>query len=317
MHALPAPDTGSKITYDSELSGFGVRVTAAGARSYVLNYRMAGRERRFTIGDAKAWKCSPARDEAARLKARVRLGDDPLAELQQARAEPTMGDLCDVFEAEYLPRLRAATVKQYRSAIDGSANRAGIRRHFRQKRVAEVSHHDVEEFHRIISRAAPTMANRALAVLSRMFGAAIRRGWRADNPAKGTERNQETKRTRYLSPPEIARLTEALAALGDQQAANIFRFLLLTGARRGEVQAMRWDQIDLDTGIWTKPGSTTKQKTEHRVPLSAPALQMLAGLERPGNYVFPGRDGEGHRVEVKAQWANVCEAAGISGVRHA
>ena len=229
----------------------------------------------------------------------------PSDELQQARAEPTMADLCDVFVAEYLPRLRPATVKQYRpqSTDQRPATASGALPAQARRRGA---HHDVEDFHRIVSRAAPTMANRALAVLSRMFGAAIRRGWRADNPAKGTERNQETKRTRYLSPAEIARLTAALAALGDQQAANIFRLLLLTGARRGEVQAMRWDQIDLAAGVWTKPGSTTKQKTEHRVPLSAPALQLLAGLERPGEYVFPGRDGEGHRVEVKAQWANVC-----------
>nr|MBA3324552.1 site-specific integrase [Paracoccaceae bacterium] len=152
-------------------------------------------------------------------------------------------------------------------------------------------------------------------VLSRMLALAVRKGWRVDNPARGIERNQETKRTRYLSADEIARLTAALAALPDQQAANVFRLLLLTGARKGEVLAARWDQIDVERGLWIKPGSATKQKTEHRAPLSAPARQLLAGIPREGEFVFPGRLEGTHRVEVKAQWANACAAAGIAGVR--
>src|SRR4051812_28246844 len=148
-------------------------------------------------------------------------------------------------------------------------------------------------------------ANRTVALLSRLFNLAIRWGWRADNPAKGIERNQETKRHRYLSSDELARLTVALAEHPDQQAANILRLLLLTGARRGEVQAAKWADFDLGAGVWVKPGATTKQKTLHRVPLSAPARQLLADLHDDrgeSEYVFPGRLGQ-HRVEVKGNWA--------------
>src|SRR5690606_16033298 len=107
---------------------------------------------------------------------------------------------------------------------------------------------------------------------------AIRWQWRLDNPCKGVERNQEEKRHRYLSKAELAKLTTALAEHKDQQACNIIRLLLLTGARRGEVQAVKWEQLDITNGVWTKPGSTTKQKILHRVPLSTPARQLLSDL---------------------------------------
>ncbi|MDQ3521142.1 MAG: integrase family protein, partial [Gemmatimonadota bacterium] len=223
VRELPVPASGARITYDAEMPGFGARVTAGGARAYVLNYRVAGRERRYTIGGAAEWKAAAARVFAGSLKARIRLGHDPLAELQQHRSEPTVSDLCDVFIADYFVRLRPATTKLYRAAIEGTRNSKGIRLHFRHARVAGVTHADLEGYHRVLSRSAPTMANRAAAVLSRMFTLAVRKGWRADNPARGIERNQETKRTRYLSADEIARLTAALAALPDQQAANVFR----------------------------------------------------------------------------------------------
>ena len=146
-------------------------------------------------------------------------------------------------------------------------------------KVADVTFSDIDGLHRKITRGGtPIRANRVLALLSKMFSLAIKLQMRSDNPCRGVERNQENKRTRYLSADEISRLTAALAAHEDQQAANIVRLLLLTGARLNEVQSATWDQFDIERGIWTKPGATTKQKTEHRVPLSAPARQLLAEL---------------------------------------
>jgi ABC transporter substrate binding protein/Phage integrase family len=111
-----------------------------------------------------------------------------------------------------------------------------------------------------------------------MFTMSIRWQWRTDNPCRGVERNQEHKRRRYLSADELARLTVALARHPDQQSANIIRLLLLTGARRGEVLAARWVDFNAGFDIWVKPGATTKQKTEHQVPLNAPARQLLLEL---------------------------------------
>lgn len=312
VRQLPVPLKGNKITYDADLKGFGCRVTAAGARAYVLNYRtQAGRERRFTIGSWPDWKTAAARIEAAELKKRIDLGADPLASIEAEREAPTVADLCKRYEESHLPKKRPASQRDDRANL-----RNYVLPELRHRKAAEVSFSDIDGLHRKITKGGkPITANRVAALISKMFSLAIRWGWRADNPVKGIERNQENKRTRYLTGDELARLTVALAEHDDQQAANIVRLLLLTGARRGEVLAMRWDHLDLAAGVWTKPGATTKQKTEHRVPLSAPARQLLAELSGAGGeYVFPGR-GSPHRVDVKKDWAALCKAAKISGVR--
>jgi integrase len=78
-----------------------------------------------------------------------------------------------------------------------------------------------------------------------------------------------------------------------------------------------WDQFDLGAGTWTKPASTTKQAKLHRVPLSAPALQLLAEMRsKPvgSSYLFPGVNG-GPQRDLKKFWASVCRAAKIEGAR--
>jgi integrase len=141
-------------------------------------------------------------------------------------------------------------------------------------------------------------------------------GWRLDNPCKGIERNGERRRTRYLTGPEIARLSEALAELEDQSAANAIRLLLLTGARRGELLAARWDDFDLGAGEWCKPGATTKQATEHRVPLSAAACKLLADMREhsDSDFLFPARGG-GTRPHINEAWIRLRKAAKLPGVR--
>lgn len=312
---LPTPDKGNRITYDNAVKGFGVRVTAGGSRSFILNYRTrTGRERRYTIGSYPDWKTGPARTEAGELKKRVDRGEDPMGEIEAGRAAPTVLDLCQRYEDESLPKKRPASQRNDKAMI-----KREIKPALKHLKVSEVRFADVDDLHRkITKRGAPIVANRVVALLSKMFTLSIRWGWRADNPAKGVERNQEQKRHRYLSADEMAALTKALTEHDDQQAANIIRLLLLTGARRGEVQAMRWDALDLTDGVWTKPGSTTKQKTMHRVPLSAPARQLLSELrgkaDDDAEYVFPSRMG-GHRVELKKNWAALRKAAGIPDVR--
>jgi integrase len=315
VKALPKPEQGNRITYDSDVKGFGCRVTAAGARSFVLSYRTTtGRERRYTIGQFPAWKTTAARAEAAELKKLVDRGGDPLGAIEEARAAPTVADMCERYETEHLPKKRETSARADRLMIAKY-----IPTTLKHKRVAAVSFSDVDGLHRKITAAGtPIRANRVVALLGKMFSLAIRWGWRADNPAKGIELNPENKRERYLGGDELARLTQALAAHPDQTAANVIRLLLLTGARRGEVLSARWDHFDLTTGVWTKPSSHTKQKKIHRVPLSGPARQLLADLYAARTpdaaYIFPsGRSGQ-HREGIRRAWTHVCGAAGISGV---
>lgn len=310
---LPAPARGNRVFYDLEVKGFGCRVTAAGGRAFVVNYRRKsdGLERRLTIGSFPDWSTPAAREEAKRLKRSVDGGGDPVGDHNELRAAPTVNDLCDRVELEHLPRKREKTQADYRGAI-----RVHIRPTLGPRKVAAVTFTDVDALHRAITQHAPYQANRVIALVSKMFSLAVKWGWRIDNPARGIERNDEAKRRRYLSGEELIRLTVALAAHADQQAANIFRLLLWTGARKGEVRQAKWADINLDKGEWTKPGATTKQRTDHTIPLSAPARQLLAGIARTNSpYVFPSRRGDGPRAALKDNWAQICRAANITGLR--
>jgi integrase len=318
---LPLPARGSKIYPDGDVAGFGCRVTAAGARAYILRYRVkgSGRERTFTIGDCGDWPAAAARAEAKRLRRFIDQGGDPLGDIEEARAAPTVADLIERFDEEHIePRLRPMSQRHYRMLIERH-----VRPHFgAHVKVADVSFADLDQLHQKISKSgARYAANRVIAICSKMFALSIRWNMRDSNPAKGVGRNYETKRKRYLTGDELARLTAALAAYSDQSVSNIIRLLLLTGARSGEVRAMRWDGIDLGAGIWSKRGSETKQKVDHSVPLSAPARMLLTEIaakqKRPlGTWVFPSNaNPTGHVVTLERAWHTICKAAGITGLR--
>jgi integrase len=315
VKGLPIPAIGKRTYCDAEISGFGCRVYASGARTFILRYRTrTRRERMFKIGSFPEWPTQAARAEAQELKMEVDRGGDPVADVQAIREAPTVADLCDRFEAEYLPRRRPSTQYGYRLQIENDV-RPALGRH----KVGEVTFADCDALHRRITAAGKRQkANRILALLSRMMSMAIRWQWRTDNPCRGIERNQENKRRRYLSADELARLGQALDQYSDQQSADIIRLLLLTGARRGEVMAARWADFDPEFKTWHKPGSTTKQKTEHIVPLSEPARALLTKLRRqvPADveWLFPAGDGS-YRKNVQYAWVTICEAAKIEGVR--
>jgi len=315
IRALAAPDKGNRISYDAGLPGFGIRVTAAGAKSFVLNYRRRsdGLERRWTIGTFPAWSVTAAREEAKRLKREIDGGGDPVGKFKADREAPTVASLCARFEAEHLPRLRPSTAQMYRGLIKNEVVPA-----LGRMKVAAVEFADIDRLHRNISRRAPYLANRLLALLSKMFALSVLWNMCSNSPVRGVQRNQEIKRKRYLSGDELNRLTKALATYHNVEVTDAIRLLLLTGARKSEVLSATWSQFDFGAGTWTKPGATTKQKTDHIVPLSAPARQLLAQIRernKSARFVFPGPGPTGHRTNLKRDWAQVCNAAGIVGLR--
>jgi integrase len=321
IRRLPPPAKGNKVYYFGDPAGFGVRVTADGAKSFVLNYyTKTGRERRCTIGGHPGWTATEARKEAKRLRHLIDQGGDPLKDAEDARAAPTMEYLCDRFEKEHAERKRRSTALEY-----GRMLKKHIRPHFGiHTKVADVTYTDVDDLHQRITKAGhPYRANRVLAVMAKMFALAINWNLRDDNPAKGVGKNLEYERKRYLVDDELARLVMALAAHPDRQTANAIRLLLLTGARRGEVLAMRWADVDLATGIWSKPASSTKQKEPHTAPLNAPARQLLSEIREQqasksrtlGEFVFPGAGITKHVVEINRTWRRVCKAANIKNLR--
>jgi integrase len=312
VRAIAAPVAGNRVRYDCELPGFGVRTTAAGAKAFVLNYRTAdGRERRVTIGSWPSWKTSAARERAKALRREIDTGNDPLAQREGARQGPTVATLAERYLTEHAPRKRTSSV-----AEDESMMRQHVLPRLGRQRVDAVRRVDIEAMHRAISKGTPIRANRVLALTSKMFSLAVAWEWRADNPCRCVEKNPENKRERYLTPAELQRLMAALAAHPYKSSANAIRLLLLTGARRNEVLGAQWSEFDMDAGTWVKPATRTKAGKPHRVPLSAPARQLLADMraKAEGDALFPGRRGEA-QTTLKTFWKAVCRTAKLRDLR--
>ncbi|MGZ3293462.1 MAG: Arm DNA-binding domain-containing protein [Xanthobacteraceae bacterium] len=115
VKALPAPERGNVIEYDTETTGFGIRVTAAAARSFVLNYRRKadGPERRLIIGSFPDWSVTAAREQAKRLERDVDSGGDPVGENRAEREAPTVSDLCARFIDEHVAKQSSRTRGDY------------------------------------------------------------------------------------------------------------------------------------------------------------------------------------------------------------
>ncbi len=307
---LKAPKRGNKITWDGEIKGFGVRITAAGAISFILDYRIAGRQRRYTIGRWPELTATAARIEAVELRSDIRNGQDPMEEKRALRSEPTLGDLATDYLASDAQDKKRPTTQHNDRGYTERFIRPKLGRH----RLSAIGERDIEALHASL-KDTPYQANRVLALLSSMFNYAIKRKWRTDNPVKGIEKFHEEKRERLLTVEEIQRFREALDNYKDQSAANALRLLLLTGSRASEVLKARWEEFDLDGDMprWTKPSHHTKQKKTVHVPLSAPALELLIGMRphKASGPLFPGADGKRARVSLRRPWLQACKAAGL------
>jgi integrase len=297
--------------WDAEVKGFALRITKKGAKSFVLDYRLGGRQRRMTIGSYPDWSVQAARKEACSLKRLVDKGKDPMDKRHADRTAPTVDDLWRRYQQNHLPR------KAERSQVDERIMwKKLILPEIGKHKVTEISHDQVECLHRKITneRGTPIRANRTIEVLRKAFNLAIRWEWCVSNPASGIQKNREEKRERFLSPEELARLSDALATHSEPVSANAILLLMLTGARKSEVLNATWRMFDLHKGVWIKPSGYTKQRREQRVPLSAAALTLLQRMKAtPGSvYVFPGKVANQPLTDIKHSWASVCIMAGLA-----
>jgi integrase len=312
VESIEAPVKGAVTRWDNDprARGFGVRVFAptpqnpAGVRSFFINYRHDGVERRHTIGKYPTWSAAAARAEAHELRKRIDRGEDPADQKRERREAPTIRDLVDRYINDHLPRKAAAEnvarLNDEKRMLDLIGNSLGWRR-----TVADTHVGDIEAMHRqITTRRGPVRANRVLAIASKAFSLSLKplagenKPWRdaaAGNPCKGVQRNPEEGRERFFSEAEIAALSDALNEHTTGSAADCIRFIMFTGCRPGEAMKATWAQMEVEPGYWVKRSAHTKQRKVHKVPLSPPAIALLEKLRESrkerGNsqHLFPGQ----------------------------
>jgi integrase len=310
------PEAKTRILWDSQVRGLGARVTEAGVKSYILNYRVAGRERRATLARCSELSLRAARERAGRELAAIRAGEsDPLERQREARSVPTVADGLDRFFGEFAPervrlgRMTPRTVEDY-----GYAAKGYIRPALGLLKVKAVTRQHVE---RMVSRLPPTQRNRVLGLASRLFNQFERWEWRDQNtnPARGIERARETPRDRTLTTAELGALSAALDQFNERVPASVaaIRVAAITGLRIGEVLAIQWEHVDFESGRLTMPGTKTGRR-QHDLP--AAALAVLSDVPRLGPFAFTTNG----KVPITYRTAHVnfravVKAAGLEDVR--
>lgn len=291
VKTLPVPETGQVDYYDhgtDSVPGLAVRVSYGGKRVYTVTYRAGARQRRYTIAAVEELGLAQAREEARKIRARVRLGEDPQAvksgERTRSGAMPfsqlaesyitdrkARGEIVTTTEHEYR-RMIAAYIKEPLASMPADA----------------VNATDLERRLLEIAKDAPVMANR----VHQFFRAVCRWGRRKNvlpaNPMDTVERpRKETTRERVLSDAEIRYLFAALEDASPALAGLVKTWLYL-GQRRTETAKMRRADLDLGAEIpqWNIPGVHRKGGEPHVVPLPVPVVNLLRGLENKDERIF-------------------------------
>lgn len=283
---IPDPQK-TLLVWDSELKGFGVVLLPSGRRTYCLQYRNAHHvKKRITLGVHGLLSTEQARTLAKEKLLAISQGQDPAEAKKELQSLPTFQDLAADYLSRHGPRKRARSVKDDQKLLKSILLPA-----FKDKKVIHLTRRDIEALHLRLGKT-PYHANRVLALLSKMFSLAVAWDWRPDNPVRGVPRYAEEKRERWLNAEELARVWQVLEQYPQYPTAYVFKLLLLTSARKGEVLNATWDQFDLKAGLWIKPSHLTKQKKREHLPLSIKALEVLEDLKSLNlspSYLFPGK----------------------------
>jgi integrase len=277
-------------------SGFGIRVSPAGRKSWIYMYRFGGKARRMTLGNYPVVGLASAHVKFALAKKLLDQGEDPgasaKAEKQSEREAPTIKHLVD----EYLER-SAQHLKSH-DEIKRVMKRDVIPAWGKRKAKSIKRRDVILLLDDIVDRGAPIMANRTLNWVRRMFNFGIAREIVEANPTTGVEAPaKETERERTLSDDEIRGLWEGIAKAELTEGTRLaVKLILVTGQRPGEVAGARLSEFgDLEDSLWTIPPERTKNGRVHLVPLSRQAIQLVETAKTActkNGLLFPSPDGK-------------------------
>ena len=327
LATLPAPAKGNKVYYDAEgrgnVRGLGLRVTAAGARSWTMDYTdVAGKRRRATLSrypdlsleqarhKANKFHTDMAQGEAGPLEAKRIERAQAQAELAARERDKTISELAEIWMEHAKLHKRASSQASDRSMLKHILPRLG------SMKVAQVTSEDIEALHVDLANI-PVQANRTHGLLTTLMHYAIKRKFRTDNPCAGIKRYPESKRIVHVSREQLDRLYAVLEAQEDCSSANAIKVLVWTGARKNELLKAEWSEFDLEHGFWTKPAAHSKTKKESTIPLNSGALALLHKMRKTktGALLFPSRVNPMKPMrKLERFWSIVCKQAGLESL---
>ncbi len=301
LDSLKSPKAGQADFWDEDLPGFGVRISAAGRKTWTVMYRLGRRKVRLTLGTYPPVPLAKARDEAKAALARVQGGGDPAAERRAERDADSFGQLA----AAYIEKYAKPNKRSWKT--DQEVLNRDVLPKWRHRRAGDINRRDARDLVQgIVDRGAPIMANRTFEILRRIFKWAISEDYLTASPMTGlTKPAKENQRDRVLTEDEIRAVWGAIEAEPPLVAA-IVKLRLITAQRGGEVMSMSWPDIEESTNWWTIPAERAKNGLSHRVPLSSLAIAVLDEVKPLGKgspWVFPSQR-KGRHLEQLVQAAH-------------
>lgn len=311
------PDGKRKETFfDTSTKGLCLEVRVTGGKTFYLRYTDdRGKTRYVKLADAADVSLAQARTLCDRMRTKLAMGVDPLAEKSAKKQVPTF----EAFAWErYLPFVQA---NKRSWQTDETLLRTHLIPAFGKKHLDEITPEDVLKLQQkgLKDGAAPGSVNRRVILLRYMFNLAVR-DWKVpgvtSNPTHGIRLLPENnKKERYITAEEMARLYKAVQSSQNPMLQYIVAFLTLTGARRNEVLHATWKDFDLARGNWRIPD--TKSGHARHVPLNDGALRILdqMGGKSRSEYVFGNPKTGHHYTHIFSAWNTARKNAGLPDVR--
>lgn len=308
---------GQTFYRDSTLTGFGLRVTSGGTKSFIVEKRINGKVKRLTLGRYGDLTVEQARNQAMHFLGELANGKNPVAAKRNLRIRNAT--LLDAFEDYLLSRkdLKTSTIHDYRRAINGPFL------NWQTKRLTDITKDMVQLRHAALGKKSKARANNAMRVLRAVFNHAISKyednyGHQMviSNPVDRLSQSRAwykvKRRQTVIKPQELADWFAATMQLNNETTRHYLYFLLFTGLRRSEASGIRWQNIDFANR------TLSLKETGHHKARTLPLSDFLYGLlkmrhaanESP--YVFPSASARGYLVEPRTAVKRVAELSGVS-----
>lgn len=315
LRNITLPETGKRNYYnDTTEKGLRLAVSGTGTKSFQFQ-RWSSEKQKPVIVTLGKWPDLPlhtAREKASALRQEVSSGNDPQSDKRQRRDTLTVAEILDLYVTEHsIPHKR--TTKDDQNFI-----RLHLKPTFGKRRIDEVTTESIRSWHTGLAKImTPASANRHLALLRSVYNTMLPD---LPNPCRTVKMYKEYSRDRFLQPEELERFFESVELERTEGNPDIADYLLLslfTGARRSNVLAMQWTELDLNMNQWRIRGEDSKNKSIMLIPLVDEAIEILNHRREMASsvFVFPSHGKTGHLQEPKKGWQRVIKRAGLENVR--